>query len=167
MQTRIAMPGQEQATVTRREAMIAADAQVAHQRVVVRALVAASIAFVIGVVVLGSRAAVISRTPTDLFVRAASFSATVQLSDIDSVRLVSSLSRVRRKLNGFQFGSAYAGRFELWPHDSMHLFLNTSRPPYITVFAKTGVVILNGESIVATERLFGELSLRSRSTSDR
>jgi hypothetical protein len=155
------VPEQDLAGATRRAARVAADAESASQGT--RLFIGlGALVLVIGVaIMLSLRPATITRSDTTLAIRAAGFSATIPLAAIDSVRLTPTLSGLGSKQNGFQLGSVYAGRFAMRPYGSVRLFVNTSRPPYITVFARTGVVILNGESGAETEQLFGALARSS------
>ncbi len=162
-----AISEQELAGATRRAAMVAADAESARQGTRLLAALGALALLIVVVILFSLRPATITRSETELSIRGAGFSATIPLAAIDSVRLARTLSGLGAKQNGFQFGNAYAGRFAMQPHGSVRLFVNTSRPPYIMVFATTGVVIMNGENVAETERVFEELSLKSRSTSGR
>ena len=114
--------------------------------------------FIAGVVTLGSRPAQITLTTASFAVRAAGYVAEIARSSIDSVRLTMQLNGLGSKLNGFQFGNAYAGLFKMQPFGRVRLFVNASRPPYVMVFTRDGVVMVNGESPTATQRLFSDLS---------
>jgi len=118
----------------------------------------ATFLFIAVVVTLGSRPAQITLTSAALSVRAAGYSADIARSRIDSVRLTAQLVGLGSKLNGFQFGSAYAGLFAMRQFGKVRLFVNASRPPYVMIFSRDGVVIVNGDSSAATQRLFADLS---------
>jgi len=118
----------------------------------------ATFLFIAVVVTLGSRPAQITLTSAALSVRAAGYSADIARSRIDSVRLTAQLVGLGSKLNGFQFGSAYAGLFAMRQFGKARLFVNASRPPYVMIFSRDGVVIVNGDSSAATQRLFADLS---------
>ncbi|MBC7673471.1 MAG: hypothetical protein H7247_13715 [Polaromonas sp.] len=113
--------------------------------------------FIATVVTLGSRPAQITLTSAALAVRAAGYSAEIVRGNIDSVRLTTQLNGLGSKLNGFQFGNAYAGLFTMRPFGKVRLFVNASRPPYVTIFSREGVVVVNADSPAATQRLFTAL----------
>ena len=113
--------------------------------------------FIAGVVTLGSRPAQITLTSASLAVRAAGYGAEIARSRIDSVRLTMQLNGLGSKLNGFQFGHAYAGLFAMRPFGKARLFVNVSRPPYVMIFSRDGVIMVNGDSPTATQRLFADL----------
>lgn len=113
--------------------------------------------FIAGVVTLGSRPAQITLTAQSVAVRAGGYDANIARSSIDSVRLTMQLNGLGSKLNGFQFGNAHAGLFAMRPFGKVRLFVNASRPPYVMIFTRDGVVMVNGESPTATQRLFSDL----------
>lgn len=113
--------------------------------------------FIATVIVLGSRPAQITLTPASLAVRAAGYGADIALTSIDSVHLTMQLNGLGLKLNGFQFGNAYAGLFAMRPFGKARLFVNASRPPYVMIFSRDGVVMVNGDSPSATQRLVADL----------
>ena len=51
-------------------------------------------------------------------------------------------SGLGKKRNGFQFGSGYAGRFDMKPSGSVRIFGDVSRTLYIRVQSQSGIVFL-------------------------
>ncbi len=147
-----------QAAETRHAAMLNADAAATRQGNLVLGIFAGTVVFIAAAVFVSSRPAAISLSSTKLRVSAAGFSANVQRADIDSVALVTQLSGLGSKQNGFQWGSSYAGRFAMRPFGSARLFVNATKPPYVVVYAKSGVVFVNDRDSAATRRLFVELT---------
>jgi hypothetical protein len=113
--------------------------------------------FIAAVIMLGSRPAQITVTPTTVGVRAAGYSAEIARDRIDSIRLTPRITGLGSRLNGFQAGNAYAGLFAMKPFGKARLFVNASRPPFVMIFSRDGVVMVNGDSPAATQRLFVEL----------
>lgn len=102
--------------------------------------IVATLAFV---VFSGTSTPTIELTGDALSVRQAGNSHTVPLKEIDSVALRWNLDGVGVKRIGMQSGSAYAGTFEMKPFGRTHLFVNTNRRPYVTVYARSGVTIVS------------------------
>ncbi len=142
---------------TRRAAMLAAEAEATSMGNLVLCVFAGTFVFIAAVVMNGSRQAAITISPTSFAVRAAGYSAAIPRADIDSVRLASRLTGLGAKRNGFQWGNAYAGRFEMRPYGTARLFVNATTPPFVVVYAKSGVVIVNERDSAATRRLFAAL----------
>ena len=130
------------------------DAAAERQGGVVVGVFIATFLFIAAVVTLNSRPARITLTPASLAVRAAGYSAEIPRSSIDSVRLTSRITGLGSKLNGFQWGNMYAGLFAMRPYGKIRLFVNASQPPYVMIFSRDGVIMVNGDSPTATQRLF-------------
>lgn len=133
------------------------EAAAGRQGKLIGGIFVATFLFIAVVVTSGSRPAEVTLTSAALSVRAAGYSADIALSRIDSVRLTTQLTGLGSKLNGFQFGSAYAGLFAMRPFGKARLFVNASRPPYVMLFSRDGVVIVNGDSPAATQRLLTDI----------
>ncbi|WP_298271421.1 PH domain-containing protein [Gemmatimonas sp.] len=121
-------------------------------------IIFASFLLIAAMLILGSRPAKITVTPSSFSVRAAGYTSEIARSRIDSVRLTSKISGLGSKMGGFQGGSAYAGTFAMRPYGTVRLFVNVSRPPYVTIFSRDGVVMVNGATPAATHRLFADLT---------
>lgn len=133
------------------------DAAAERQGFLIGGIFIATFAFIAAVVMLGSRPAQITLTPTAFAVRAAGYNSEVSRNAIDSVRLVTQITGLGAKLNGFQAGSAYAGLFEMRPYGKARLYVNSSRPPYVMLFTREGVIMVNDATPNATRQLFAAL----------
>ena len=134
------------------------DAAAERQGHVALGIIFSGFLFVAAMLIVGSRPAQITVTPSSFSVRAAGYTSEIARSRIDSVRLTSKISGLGSKLGGFQGGSAYAGQFAMRPYGKVWLFVNVSRPPYVVIFSQDGVVMVNGATPTATQRLFADLN---------
>ena len=145
---------------TAASARAAEDADASRQGYFVLAIFAGTFLFIAGVVLVSSRPPSITLTATTLAIRSSGYASTVPVAEIVEVQMVRQLSGLGRKQNGFQFGSAYAGRFEMKPYGSATLFVNVSRPPYVRVRTTSRVVFVNAGDSVATRALYDSLAAR-------
>lgn len=97
---------------TRHAAMVAGNAMAARKGYLILGVLAVTFVFIGAVNMLNSRAPTISLRDSLLTVHAAGYGADVSRHAFDIVRFTRQLSGLGAKRNGFQFGSAYAGRFE-------------------------------------------------------
>ena len=145
------------AGATARAARQAEDDAAAQQGYLVGGVFIATFVFIAIVVMTASRPAEVTLTASSFAVRGGGYSAEVPRAAIDSVQLVPGLDGLGAKRNGFQWGSVYAGLFEMRPFGKARLFVDASRPPYVRLFTRDGVILVNGKSVTETQQLYSAL----------
>lgn len=100
----------------------------------------------------------VTLSAASLGVRSGAYGITVPRREIEEVRLLRRVSGIGRKQNAFQFGSTYAGRFEMKPHGSTLLFLDATRPPFVQLRWRGTVLIFNAQDSASTQALFDSLT---------
>lgn len=77
---------------------------------------------------------------------------------VESIELVASIPRIKRKTNGFNYGSTLKGSFDLEEFGQCKLFIQSKDGPYIFVRTTSGTpIIINTKSRSNTEELLGKL----------
>ncbi|MEI6101333.1 MAG: DUF3784 domain-containing protein [Eubacteriales bacterium] len=84
------------------------------------------------------------------------FGETINLSDINSMQIKSELPTIKEKINGAGLGNILKGEFSSDSGNIM-LFVDTSIKSYIYINTKSGLIILNDQSVNKTQDLYNEL----------
>ena len=79
-------------------------------------------------------------------------------TSVESMELVESIPAIKRKTNGFNYGSTLKGSFDLEEFGPCTLFTQSKEGPFIFLKTTGGTpIIINTESKINTEELFGRL----------
>lgn len=124
----------------------------------VLAIFGGTFAFIAIVVALGSRAPHIELSAQQLAVSSSGYGKTIPVAEIQKVELVTQLTGIGDKRNAFQFGSQYRGSFDMKPYGAATLFIDATKPPYVIVHAKSGVMLFNAGDAARTRRLYDSLT---------
>lgn len=85
----------------------------------------------------------------------------INLSDINSVELKSTLPGKIEKKSGFNFNKILKGRFTSDIGD-IKLFVDTSKAPFLYIKTGDEIIILNGKTNLETKKLYEELKASKR-----
>lgn len=84
------------------------------------------------------------------------------IDNIKTIDIRESIPRIKKKTNGFNYGSTLKGSFELEEIGNCKLFIESEKGPYIYLETESGtLIIINTESRSKTEELFDELKSKS------
>ncbi len=67
------------------------------------------------------------------------------------------MPEILKKTNGFSFGAALKGHFELQDIGQARLYVNVDDPPFIYIDTADGLIIVNQEDRQSTEELYRNL----------
>ncbi|HEX2938915.1 MAG TPA: DUF3784 domain-containing protein [Ruminiclostridium sp.] len=90
------------------------------------------------------------------------FGETVSLSDIENVQIKDSLPGNLNKINGSNLGNLLKGTFESGT-DELNVYVDASKPPFLYVYTKNGLIIINGQTKTETQSLYNELQKNTSS----
>ncbi len=90
--------------------------------------------------------------------RSGFYSASVPLDELREVIVADSLPRLKRRINGFAFGDARRGRFDVDSLGLAMLFVTLNAPPYVVLKTETQTVIVSFRDPAHTKVLVTNLS---------
>ncbi len=117
----------------------------------------ATVVFIAALVRVESRTPTVLLTRDSLSVAAGRYRRTIAVSAIDSVALTWRLGRIGLRSAGFSFGNVFHGTFVMRNHGKARLFVNRSRPPFVTIHSAAGVVIVSLDDAVQSRILYDSL----------
>lgn len=82
----------------------------------------------------------------------------IKLSDIISITIEEQIPEIQSKTNGSALGSNKKGYFRLKDIGQAKLFVNTQKPPFIFINAKSGLLIINTNEPETTKKLYEKLT---------
>jgi hypothetical protein len=86
----------------------------------------------------------------------AEFGETISLSDIESMQLKDTMPDNLSKKNGSGLGTILKGRFQSDGED-IQVYADTSKPPFLYIYTKNGLTIVNGQTKSDTQALLQEI----------
>jgi len=92
----------------------------------------------------------------DSLVISTQYGRTINFSDIEDVKLKDSLPNKLRKRNGIDIKNILKGRFRA-DGENIDVFVDTSKSPFIYIYTKDGLTIINGQSSSETKTLFEKI----------
>ena len=84
------------------------------------------------------------------------FGESITLSDIEKVQLKNNMPTNISKDNGLDLGTILKGEFEA-DSDKLHVYVDTTKPPFIYIYTKDGLTIANAQSKAETQALYKKL----------
>ncbi|MDQ7096499.1 PH domain-containing protein [Desulfosporosinus sp. PR] len=125
-----------------------------------RGLVTLSTILILGVV---GTLLYFSNKPAEYFIQAGTlkisgqYGETIKLSDVEGITLKEQIPEILLKTNGSGLGSKMKGYFNLKGIGQAKLFIDTQKPPFIFIDAKSGLRIVNTEKAEDTAQLYKRL----------
>ena len=116
-----------------------------------------------GMVIRSTGSIGVSRSPSDIVVKGAGYTARIPASDILSVHLDDDLPSISWRTNGFSFNDRLRGHFKLADGRAAQLFVSRSHPPFITLETRRKEpIILNFDEPERTRALYEQLAATSQ-----
>lgn len=118
-------------------------------------------AFAVFLAILATALIIFAKPPVytitdDSLVISTQYGRTINFSDIEDVKLKDSLPNKLRKRNGIDIKNILKGRFRA-DGENIDVFVDTSKSPFIYIYTKDGLTIINGQSSSETKTLFEKI----------
>lgn len=84
------------------------------------------------------------------------FGESVSLSEIEKVELKNTMPDNLSKVNGLDLDTVLKGKFKT-DSDTIHVYVDTSKPPFIYIYTKDGLTIINNQTKNDTQSLYEKL----------
>jgi len=82
----------------------------------------------------------------------------IKIAEIDNVKLVDNLPKIKMRTNGFSFGTVKKGYFDLNEFGESRLLIHSEKPPYLIISKRNGEkTIINFEEKSVTESTYAEI----------
>jgi hypothetical protein len=85
------------------------------------------------------------------------FGRTVHYESIDSVKVVTELPKTKYCKAGYSFGSSKKGEFRLKDGADATFYLLGKEAPYLKLYTRNGLILVNRKTAEETEQLIEEL----------
>ncbi len=86
-----------------------------------------------------------------------SYGVTVPLNEISGLELISEMPAIGRKTNGMGLGSHYKGEFTFQDGTKARLYVDASKPPFISFLRDDTVYTINAQTPEKTQELYEQL----------
>jgi hypothetical protein len=86
-----------------------------------------------------------------------SFGITVPLAEISGLELKNEMPAIGQKTNGMGLGSRYKGEFTFTDGTKARLYVDASKPPFITFMHGSTIFYINTDTPGKTQELFAQL----------
>lgn len=120
-------------------------------------VIAAAALLVVFFTTIGGNKAPVYSVGNGVFSISSMYGQSVNLSDIRSVQLKTTVPSNLRRVNGYGFGSIVKGKCTSDIGD-VTVYIDTSKPPFLYVTTASGLIVLNCQSAEDTQSLYDQLN---------